>query len=82
MDVLPIGHSFKMETFFRDLIQLADDEAVEVFNPVEKLEDLNKVINENENSSSIKFQPYFILENDSYSYTQARRRKSSCQLHW
>ena len=32
-----------MDKFFRDLIQLADDEAVEVFNPVEKLEDLNKV---------------------------------------
>ena len=43
MDVLPIGTSFKMDKFFRDLVQLADDEATEVFNPVEYLEDLNKV---------------------------------------
>lgn len=44
LDVLPLGRKFEMERFFKDLVQLADDDRADFGDPTVKLEDLLKIV--------------------------------------
>lgn len=43
LDVLPIGSSFKMSRFYRDIVKLADNDTAELLDPASEYEDLLKV---------------------------------------